>query len=260
MNLTHWALPSDHPYRYDGSEFGGPSLWAPNQLTTAAWYDASAIDTITESGGAVSQWDDLSGNDYHLTQGVGARQPDTGTRTIGGLNAIEFDDSANQGLGISSGSFSKSQPIDIFVVAEADNTGQNVFYDTNNAGLTLNFYTNTNFTMAEGKFVNQGAADTDPHVHFHRYKGASSLWGMDGSSPATVDAGTNNLPGLVVGNIRNYFTPGWTLNGAIAELVLVHSELSEADRQKLEGYLAHKWGLEDNLPGAHPYKSAAPTV
>jgi hypothetical protein len=35
--------------------------------------------------------------------------------------------------------------------------------------------------------------------------------------------------------------------------------LSTTDRQKLEGYLAHKWGLAANLPADHPYKSAAPT-
>ena len=30
------------------------------------------------------------------------------------------------------------------------------------------------------------------------------------------------------------------------------------DFQKAEGYLAHKWGLEGNLPVGHPYKSVAP--
>ena len=30
------------------------------------------------------------------------------------------------------------------------------------------------------------------------------------------------------------------------------------DFQKAEGYLAHKWGLEGNLPVGHPYKSSAP--
>jgi hypothetical protein len=30
------------------------------------------------------------------------------------------------------------------------------------------------------------------------------------------------------------------------------------DFQKAEGYLAHKWGLEANLPVGHPYKSVAP--
>ena len=31
------------------------------------------------------------------------------------------------------------------------------------------------------------------------------------------------------------------------------------DVEKAEGYLAHKWGLESNLPVSHPYKSSAPT-
>ena len=30
------------------------------------------------------------------------------------------------------------------------------------------------------------------------------------------------------------------------------------DVKKAEGYLAHKWGLEGNLPADHPYKSSAP--
>ena len=27
---------------------------------------------------------------------------------------------------------------------------------------------------------------------------------------------------------------------------------------KAEGYLAHKWGLQSNLPVSHPYKNLAP--
>jgi hypothetical protein len=43
------------------------------------------------------------------------------------------------------------------------------------------------------------------------------------------------------------------------ELIVVPSLLSDSDRQKVEGYLAHKWGMTASLPSAHPYKSAAPT-
>ena len=46
----------------------------------------------------------------------------------------------------------------------------------------------------------------------------------------------------------------------LAELVVVPAELSEDDRQKLEGYLAHKWALADLLPDDHPYKAAPPVV
>jgi hypothetical protein len=39
--------------------------------------------------------------------------------------------------------------------------------------------------------------------------------------------------------------------------------LGTSDREKLEGYLAHKWqgaGANNNLPAGHPYKSVPPTV
>ena len=77
---------------------GGVVPFDPSQIAgLAAWYDASADgtngrpNTITQSGGKVSKWDDLSGNGNHATQGAGADQPTTGQQTIGGKNAIRFD-------------------------------------------------------------------------------------------------------------------------------------------------------------------------
>jgi hypothetical protein len=48
------------------------------------------------------------------------------------------------------------------------------------------------------------------------------------------------------------------LNGFIAEMVIATTALSVDDRQRLEGYLAHKWGLTANLPPEHPYKTTPP--
>ena len=65
--------------------------WTPLDLTSlVGWWDASDTATITSSGGAVSQWDDKSGNGNHLVQATSALQPTTGTRTINSLNAIDF--------------------------------------------------------------------------------------------------------------------------------------------------------------------------
>ena len=52
------------------------------------WWDGSDTSTITESGGAVSQVDDKSGNGLHLLQAVAADQPTTGVATVNGLNTI----------------------------------------------------------------------------------------------------------------------------------------------------------------------------
>jgi hypothetical protein len=44
-------------------------------------------------------------------------------------------------------------------------------------------------------------------------------------------------------------------NGSqLSEIVLTHSTMTNDDRQKLEGYLAYKWGLTYALPANHPYR------
>jgi hypothetical protein len=45
--------------------------------------------------------------------------------------------------------------------------------------------------------------------------------------------------------------------GIVKEIIFVPYNL-ESERQRIEGYLAWKWGLDALLPGGHPYKSAPP--
>jgi len=47
--------------------------------------------------------------------------------------------------------------------------------------------------------------------------------------------------------------------GNTCEIIAFDSTLADVDRQKLEGYLAHKWGFAASLPTGHPYKSAPPS-
>lgn len=71
---------------------GSNAPFVPTDIANLAlWLDASDASTITQAGGLVSQWNDKSGNARNATQAIGANQPVTGTRTIGGLNAIDFD-------------------------------------------------------------------------------------------------------------------------------------------------------------------------
>ena len=52
----------------------------------------------------------------------------------------------------------------------------------------------------------------------------------------------------------------YTRSGTSLETVTDKSGSTDiSDIEKAEGYLAHKWGLEGNLPDDHPYKNSAPT-
>ncbi len=49
-------------------------------------------------------------------------------------------------------------------------------------------------------------------------------------------------------------------NSRISEVVVMNRNATTTERQKFEGYLAHKWGLTANLPAGHPYKLVEPAV
>lgn len=46
----------------------------------------------------------------------------------------------------------------------------------------------------------------------------------------------------------------------VAEIILYDKELSDFERQRVEGYLACKYNLQSNLSSSHPYKSFCPEV
>ena len=69
--------------------------WAierPSEIAdTLVWLDAGDVRSITESGNAVSQINDRSGNNNHFTQATGANQPTTNLYTHNYINTLRFD-------------------------------------------------------------------------------------------------------------------------------------------------------------------------
>lgn len=235
--------------------------WTPAQLTATAWYDADETSTITSASGLVSQWDDLSGNDNHLTQGTGAKQPVTGTRSINSLNALDFD-GVDDFLSITT-------PIDII--------GKHVFI-----ALYLDDYDNNNIVL--GGSGNVQVSLGDPSFNMRLWK-ASSPYSGDTKSTTRVSAGEAGVYGWLADTDTKKFSINGTLedvgdayvsgalvaskvmegqfalgaDGALGELIIAPT-LTQANREKVEGYLAHKWGTTASLPAGHPYKASGPTI
>lgn len=79
--------------------------------------------------------------------------------------------------------------------------------------------------------------------------------------PPDVDTGNYSnlsiyLLGVGTSADSNDASGYWT--GLIGEVICYSNVLPLSNMQKVEGYLAWKWGLQSNLPSAHPYKYAAP--
>lgn len=80
----------------------------------------------------------------------------------------------------------------------------------------------------------------------------------NGTAGNTVTYSITAATGLpaTYGNSRTGTNEGW--QGQIGEVLLYKRALSTTERQRVEGYLAWKWGLQDKLSGTHPYKTVAP--
>jgi len=98
--------------------------------------------------------------------------------------------------------------------------------------------------------------------------GSDSVWDMISHSRTAGSAYTFNWDGSLL-----YSGGSSSGNGMVdlaintvyefsdcdaAEIVLYNVVLSTTNIQKIEGYLAWKWGLQANLPSNHPHKSAPP--
>jgi len=251
--------------------------WTPADIDTALWLDAADASTITESGGAVSQWDDKSGNGRSVSQSDASYRPSTNTRTINGVNAIECNPaSATEAkmLFTTSSVFSGTPNVLIAQVVLFDS-----FLSTSDRASQISFGQGTSIAFAagsqgysarynDGNEVYTSGTTGVPIIQIGTYPAGGQyqdarmyINGLELSRTSGVnDSNTINLlNGFSVGGgaigVEALGTRSEALDGLIGEIIAVQSLGS---RQKLEGYLAHKWGLTANLPADHPYKTAVP--
>ena len=234
--------------------------WTPAEIATAAWFDASDTGTITESGGSVSQWDDKSGNDKHATQGTGAKQPTVGLNTINGLSSISFNGASNALTTV----LTQLSTASIYIVANAQSKGTN--QDSNLLGAATSYNSGGAFVSTQ----EYGSGNASEVVFYtsslpvqQKYFNGNQLPFTETFDPAihyheVTNATTESLP-YTLGN-RNATNSSSGFKGDVGEVLIFNSVHDSATRQRVEGYLAWKWGLQGLLPANHPYKNGAPTV
>ena len=257
--------------------------WTPAQLTTAIWLDADDASTVTTVSGNVSQWNDKSGNGRNCVQTNASFRPPYTASAINSRAAVEFSISSAAGHfldGLSTGSRSLSSRSMFCVFQETTSVNNaGVFVVAPSSGNDFNQTTAVAYTTTEGanNFDVVGSSSISYQIKSAGTKPAplgvygevfatttgslytnGSLAGTDASFNAFA---ASSGQGYVVGTRFTDGGPGGSrLRGRIGEIVYVDSNLSTLNREKLEGYLAHKWGLTGSLPGGHPYKTTAPTI
>lgn len=275
LNLDYYKLPTFDPlvigdvWRDQGGFLKISAGWTPAVLSTLAWYDAADEFTITSSSNIVSRIKDKSGNGFDLTViTAGKTGPQTGRRSLNGINVIDWDQ-PNQFL--ENTNFSHNQasiPLYIAVVFKADlDSNQDFIFAGTTSTSTGNRMALRRFNLSNGFQILGGSgtginisigsgSDTvlegETYMALSKLNSSDSHIRIDGYLKNTGNIGTNPLNSIKIGGNA---TGGSNLKGYIAELIIF---LDSAEEEKIEGYLAHKWGLTSKLPGGHLYKNKLP--
>jgi hypothetical protein len=237
----------------------------------ALWLDANDANTFTVgANGAVSFWGDKSGNSRNGVNLFGTVQRQA--NTFNGKPSVYFNGGAISSADGAITGTDRNTSITAFEVLRFPHaTGQTVTRYLQLGGVQF---------MLKGQGAPESHVRTvsrawefSPAINTGSPNTNMILYAQQTSTTDTLILNANEAAKAVGGTTRDqwYSANGrWyvglggstnaEMNGNLAELVLFIGAMTVEQREKVEGYLAHKWGLAANLPATHPYKAAAPTV
>jgi gliding motility-associated-like protein len=238
------------------------------------WIKADAGTSSTTNGAAISQWSDQSGNTNHVVQATGANQPTYQNNTTNNINfnpVINFDGS-NDNMQDANGIFGASTYTNaaLFAVALTDVVQNSaIFHEPLGAGgqATLhtpwgdgNLYwdgpmTNSRVSLAWGGTVGVPYIWTGYNGNGNATKSLVRRDGLQLVTDADPVTYTGNSSILYIGSQvgANYF------DGKIAEEVFYTTALTVTDVNKIESYLAIKYGKTLSQSSAQNYVNSAGT-
>lgn len=252
---------------YSKDDLTQVSTWEPSKVPNMyCWLDSVDNDTLfRNNSNKVVMWSDKSSNSFSFLQTTASRQPTsniTGVAFDGG-DVLESDDVAFAAASNSGANHS------IFIVSRSDSTGPRTILASqdsnklnigsgtsssdNNAVVNYGDGSNWNSTAAVSPATSMSFKNMLSIVN----KGSSTNVYVNGASKNDINGTMDSFTGLRVGASNSTGTQNpWS--GELMEIVIFNVRLHDTQREMIEGYLAHKWGLNSSLPSSHAYKLAPP--
>jgi len=214
------------------------AAFTPASLTALkAWYRADL--GVTDAGaGAVSQWDDQSGNAHHLTEATN-RPTYSATSGANGLAGITFDGTNDK---LSCTFTALSQPFHCFIVAKLNAIeNQAALVAGSTSSQRFLYTTTTDILFYFGAGTNTGAYSDTTNFNFFEFLAdtTNSNYSFGSTVRATSTIGTGTLGGFILGQLTGF----QFANGVISELILTSALVTGAELTNLRSYIASRYGL-----------------
>jgi hypothetical protein len=267
-----WDSLADDYFLVPATSLSGSAVSPPLPMTTTTWtpldlgmavvacYDFSTPANVIVSGGVLTFATDLSNNQYNLVNGGSPAYNPTG---INGVGAASFDGTGGQCLANGSVLLNQANTSQAFTVVCLFQVGSSISSseevwggDINASAQRAAFYIN-NFGSHPIMYAGTAGVQTGPALSTNTVylstvvmKGGASQYSFNGV-PLTQGSTTPGFLGLVNG-FR--LSGNGAMNGLIGYCIVIDGELTTSDLQKLQGYIAAKFGLTTTvLPQGHPY-------
>jgi hypothetical protein len=246
--------------------------FTPTSITgLRMWFDAADAATLTLSSGIVTQWADKSGTGNTLIPLSGKANATVSSAYQNGLNVLNFSGNSLYRSPLGSATY----PQDVYIIVALKSlTAHN---DVLGMGDTTadNF---NSFTFAENvarrwqngssfgsRLIYSPTDETSTSFLLMQWSIANNnfLLRRNGtqlvqSSSITYSFSNPSAAAFQIGYRHTDQTGASNFSGYIGEILLFNTQLGTTDREKIEGYLAWKWGLQASLPAGHSYLNAPP--
>jgi PKD repeat protein len=202
------------------------------------WLDADTAVVFDENN-KVSQWKDISGNNYDAMQSILLHQPSFVNNSINNLPSIQFN-GLNHFLMIEFDDIFP-QPNSFFSVWRTNSSGQRVFLDDlTNVMVDINNGDDIRIFAGVGlQYTKQSPFDF--LITTADFNTASSRIFENGLLKVTGNVGSRSLPGLSLG--RRYVFEDRYFHGDVSEIIFYNKNLNDFDRINVENYLKAKYSL-----------------
>lgn len=225
---------------------------APTQINNLAlWLDASDPNAVELESGRLKRWLDKSGRNFHATQSILSSMPTFDVYRLNNLKLVTINGSS---IGLLT-ALNLVVPYTIMLVSRNFVGGRVVQSGTINALMCPSGRGNSFYVNGDIRSSSLTAAGTWSIITMQiTGSSASQLWykGVNYGSSTHSNWGT-----FTIGCFSLY---NENPNAEIAEIVVFERSINTAERQILEGEIAWKWDLVNELEANHPYKNNRPSL
>lgn len=252
------------PFAYTSTVAFGLNPFSPSSIANMGlWLDANdpyRNGTTPSSSTIISTLYDKSGQNRNAVSGTSLIE----TNSLNSKATIKFTSSSFYNITYASFPTSYSMYA-VYQTTSTIGTFQRVINSSNAAYIfvgTGSESSNVATFAGNGTLFNDIDANSPTYNVLNRY-GIVSLTNnnttlrpyINGSNQNTKVGTTGVFSNFILGRVPSGLQQ---FHGNLAEIIMYTSNMSTDDRQKVEGYLAWKWGLQSNLQSSHPYRSNAP--